>query len=141
MSCPANTGKVINYVKHRETTIDNDTLIKLAGGSLAQWEPSLRGAKAQAIVNAVNSLLTVDDFQLSSEGVGTEKWQLVTVSEAHRRKVAWNLDRMDGPYVRIHDAVVAIVNDIRTPKRLKKHAKAWLELMEEPRTNGKLHQS
>lgn len=134
MSCPANTGKIIAYVKTHQTTINNEIIYKLAGGSHTQWEESLKGYKVRCSVEACNAILANEGIALVSEGVGSQKWQLVSAHEAHRRKAYWNFDRIDGAYKRAHDSVEAIVKDTRAPKKIRKEAKAWLQLFEEPRS-------
>lgn len=134
MSAPVNTAKVINHVMQRDPVIDNDLLIKLAGGSLEQWAPSLKGHRAGCIVQSVNPILEQEGFALASEGVRSEKWRLVSVAEAHRRNAEFNLRRIDAHYRNAYADVEAIALDMRAPKRMRIEAKAWLQLFEEPRT-------
>jgi len=134
MSAPVNIAKVIKYVTGRDPTINNEMLVKLAGGTNSEWIACMKGQKAQIIVRMVNPALKDAGWQLCSEGVGSEQWQLVSVAEAHRRTAEFNLNRIDGAYRRAHDAVEAITLDERAPDKMREDAKAWLELFEEPRT-------
>ena len=138
MSAPVNTGRVIAHVIKRDPTIDNDLLIKLAGGSHEQWYASLKGHRAACIVQAVNQILKDEGRALASEGVGSEKWQLVTCHEKNLRDMRFNLNRIDGHYKNTIKSIEAIAYDIRAPKKIRNDALAWLELMTEPRSDNGL---
>lgn len=132
--CPGDTGPIIKFFKNRSVTSTNDQIIKLAGGKNEFWGEYLKGAKVQAIVAKANGLLADDGLAIVSEGVGSEEWRIVSLAEAHRRKAEWNLSRIDGPYKRANDAVMKMSLDERAPARLRRDAKAWLQLFEEPLT-------
>ena len=134
MSAPANTGRVINYVTKRKSTVDNKTLINQAGGTDAQWGEYLSGYRVLCIVRAVNQIMKEDNKAFVSEGVGSEQWQLVTVAEFHRRKAQYELEHADNSYKNAYQNMQAIVDDTRAPKRLRNNAIAWLELFKEPQT-------
>lgn len=138
MSAPVNTARVINHVRKRESTVSNDDLIKLAGGTDAQWGFYMKGQRAQCIVRAVNQELKDDGLALSSEGIGSEQWQLVSCAEKNRREAWFNLNRVDAHFKNAMESVEAIVTDHRAPKRIRENAEAWLELFKEPRAQMEL---
>ncbi len=137
--CPGDTGPVVKFLKGRSVTSTNDKIISLAGGKDEFWGKYLSGARVQAIVAKANGLLADDGLVIVSEGVGSEEWRIVSLSEAHRRKAEWNLNRIDGPYKRIHDAIERISRDMRAPARLRGDAKAWMDLFEEPQIKSGLN--
>lgn len=134
MSAPVNTGRVIKHVTEREPKISNDMLIKLAGGSDMQWGQYLKGPRVAAIVRACNTIMAEDNRALSSEGIHSEQWQLVTVAEKNRREAWFNLKRVDQHFKNAMESVEAIATDHRASKRLREFAEAWLELFREPRS-------
>lgn len=134
MSAPVNTGRVISHVTKRDPKIDNDMLIKLAGGSDEQWGRHLKGPRAAAIVRACNAIMSEDNRALVSEGIHSEQWQLVTVAEKNRREAWFNLKRVDQHFKNAMKSVEAISTDHRASKRLRDFASAWLELFSEPRS-------
>ncbi len=138
MSAPVNTARVISYVTKREPTINNDLLIKLAGGSHEQWYPSLKGQRASCIVQAVNQILKDNGMALASEGIGSEQWQFVTCHEKNLREMNFNLSRIDAHYKNVVKSIEAIAYDHRAPTALRNDANAWLELMTEPRSDNGL---
>ncbi len=131
-----NIEKIIAYVTKRESTVNNCRLIKLAGGSNAAWGEYLQGPRTQSIVHAVNNELKSQNKALSSEGIHSEQWQLVTLAEMHRRKIAFSLDHADSSYRIAYEGIQAIIDDINAPKKMREHAVAWLELFEEPQNTS-----
>ena len=138
MSAPVNTARVINHVLQRDPIIANDLMLKLAGGSLEQWLPSMKGHMASCIVQTCNAILKDDGKALASEGIKSEKWRLVTVHEANRREAEFNLRRADAHLKNAFKSIEAIVNDLRAPKRFRDDATAWLELIKEPQQQFEL---
>ncbi len=134
-NAPVNTGRVIKHIqKNLEKEIANQQLVMLAGGTHQQWSDYLIGPKVAAVVGAVNPLMAEDNIQLISCGVRSERWRAVSLAEAHMEKAAQNLKKIDNDYRMAHDHVLAVCEDLNAPKRLRREAKAWLELFEEPQT-------
>lgn len=101
----------------------------MAGGTDQRWGAHLRGGRVGAIVSACNARMAEFDRQLIA--LGGERWRIVSVAEAHLRAAQHNLERIDGPFRRAHDHVLAISRDERAPKKSRHNALAWLGLFEE----------
>ncbi len=138
MSIPGNAAPVVEYVTVHKTRIDNDTILKLAGGSNAKWGEYLKGPRAQAMVYAANTLLKDHGYKIVSKFRGAGQWECVTRHEAHLREAEFNLQRIDGDYKRAHLHIMAIAEDTAAPDYLQLNCMAWLELFDEPLTNHSL---
>jgi hypothetical protein len=123
----------INTLK-REGIVTNEELVTWAGGTEDDWRDQLHGHKANIIVTKLNQVLKDENKQLASEGVGSKLWRVVTVAEGHRRAAEYNLRRVDGPYITAYNDFLAVVEDIRVPQLTRDNAEAWIELMDEPRS-------
>lgn len=139
MNAPVKVQRAVkSLLKLSNTEITNEQIILAGGGTDEEWGAHLKGARVSAIVAACNVVLVDDNRALASEGVGSERWRIVTVAEAHQRKARFNLERIDGSYRRAHDHVLEISRDSRAEKKLRRDALAWVTLFEEEQSSEAL---
>ena len=129
MSAPFNVDRAVaRLLKNPGREVSNERLLLWAGGSDIKWGSHLSGARVAAIVSACNTVLAERDWQIVSQG--GLRWLMVTNAEAHRRAAQFNLERINGAYRRAYDHVLAICQDERVEKKVKRDARAWLSLFE-----------
>lgn len=135
MSIPGALEGLRKHVTRRETTVSNDKILELVGGTNSEWGKYLHGPRVLAIIRAFNSTMSDYDRALISEGIHSKQWQLVTVSEKNKREAEQRLNRWDKHIVNAMIAVENISLDLRAPRKARIDALACLELYDE--TNRK----
>ena len=132
MKAPGDIEALAKLAKESTTELTNEEMMQVAGGANPDWGAYLLGARIGSLVHRVNKPLAELNLCLSSQGMGTRLWRVVTVAEANKRCVEFRLAHADSNIKNAYCALAAIADDVRATKKQRDNARAWLELYSEP---------
>jgi len=138
MANPGNIAAVIRRFKWAKTEVTNDQILEIAGGTPKQWFDHLKGACCQIIVRAANIILSEQNLEIISCGIGSLRWRMVSCAEARVDQAHQQTQKATHHLRNAEENMQMVVRDERAHKRTRNDARAWLELFHDEKSEQNL---
>lgn len=103
-------------------------IIMLANGTDSEWSEYLKGPKSNALVRAANLIFALENKEIISMGMQSERWRLVDCADARYEKAKAQMKKATNNIDNARDNLWAIAKDARITQVRRDNAQAWLEL-------------